>query len=72
MTFLTYNLKWSTIVELYLCRWEIGIFFNQTNQTLKPCDLMSSSANGISVAGVDCAIDAIDGALLGMVEAVER
>ena len=49
MTFLTNQLKWSaeTVVELYRCRWEIEVFFKQMKQTLKLCDLMSYSANGI-------------------------
>lgn len=49
MTFLTNQLEWSadTVVELYRCRWEIELFFKQMKQTLKLCDLMSYSANGI-------------------------
>jgi len=49
MTFVTNQMEWaaSTIVELYRCRWEIEVFFKQMKQTLKLCDLMSYSANGI-------------------------
>ena len=49
MTFLTNQQEWSadTVVELYRCRWEIELFFKQMKQTLKLCDLMSYSANGI-------------------------
>lgn len=49
MTFLTNQLEWSadTVVALYGCRWEIELFFKQMKQTLKLCDLMSYSANGI-------------------------
>lgn len=49
MTFLSNQLEWSAemIVELYKCRWEIEVFFKQMKQTLKLCDLMSYSANGI-------------------------
>lgn len=35
------------MVALYECRWEIEVFFKQMKQTLKLCDLMSYSANGI-------------------------
>ena len=49
MTFMTNQLEWSadTVVELYRCRWEIELFFKQMKQTLKLCDVMSYSANGI-------------------------
>lgn len=49
MTFLTNHLEWSaqTVVDLYQCRWDIEVFFKQMKQTLKLCDLMSYSANGI-------------------------
>lgn len=49
MTFLTNQMEWSaaTIVALYQARWEIELFFKQLKQTLKLCDLMSYSANGI-------------------------
>ena len=49
MTFLTNQLEWSaaTVVALYEARWEIELFFKQLKQTLKLCDLMSYSANGI-------------------------
>ena len=49
MIFLTNQLEWSaeTIVALYQARWEIELFFKQMKQTLKLCDLMSYSANGI-------------------------
>ena len=49
MTFLTNNLEWSaeTIVALYEARWQIELLFKQMKQTLKLCDLMSCSANGI-------------------------
>jgi hypothetical protein len=49
MIFLTNQLEWSadTVVALYQARWEIELFFKQMKQTLKLCDLMSYSANGI-------------------------
>lgn len=49
MAFLTNQLEWSatTVVALYGARWEIELFFKQLKQTLKLCDLMSYSANGI-------------------------
>jgi len=49
MIFLTNQLEWSAemIVALYQARWEIELFFKQMKQTLKLCDLMSYSANGI-------------------------
>jgi hypothetical protein len=49
MVFLTNQLEWSaqTIVALYQARWEIELFFKQMKPTLKLCDLMSYSANGI-------------------------
>ena len=49
MIFLTNQLAWSaeTVVALYQARWEIELFFKQMKQTLKLCDLMSYSANGI-------------------------
>lgn len=49
MIFLSNQLEWSaeTIVALYQARWEIELFFKQMKQTLKLCDLMSYSANGI-------------------------
>lgn len=49
MAFLTNQMEWSaeTIVELYRARWEIELFFKQHKQTLKLCDFVSYSANGI-------------------------
>ena len=49
MEFLTNQMEWaaSTIVELYRCRWQIEVFFKQLKQTLKLCDFVSNSANGI-------------------------
>ncbi len=49
MIFLTNHLEWSadTVVELYRCRWEIELFFKQMKQTLKLCDFVGYSANGI-------------------------
>lgn len=49
MVFLTNQLEWaaSTVVALYKARWEIEVFFKQLKQTLKLCDLIGYSANGI-------------------------
>ena len=49
MVFLSNHEEWaaSTIVDLYRARWEIEVFFKQLKQTLKLCDFISYSANGI-------------------------
>jgi hypothetical protein len=49
MEFLTNNLEWSaeSIVELYRCRWQIGVFFKQIKQTLQLADFLGTSANAV-------------------------
>lgn len=49
MTFLSNQMGWSadTIAGLCRARWEIELFFKQLKQTLKLCDFVSCSANGI-------------------------
>ena len=49
MIFLSNQMIWSaqTIVDLYRCRWDIELFFRELKQTLRLCDFVSYSANGI-------------------------
>jgi IS4 transposase len=49
MTFLTNQLTWSpeSVVELYKCRWQIEVFFQQIKQTLQLADFLGTSANAV-------------------------
>ncbi len=49
MTFLTNHLDWSaqTVADLYRCRWEIKVFFNQIQQTLPLADFLRQSAKAV-------------------------
>jgi len=47
MVFLSNNLEWSaqTIADLYRCRCQIEVFFQQIKQTLQLADFLDNSAN---------------------------
>jgi IS4 transposase len=49
MTFLSNNLKWSprSVADLYRCRWQIEVFFQQIKQTLQLGDFLGHNASAL-------------------------
>jgi IS4 transposase len=49
MTFLSNNLKWSprSVADLYRCRWQIEVFFQQIKQTLQLGDFLGHNASAV-------------------------
>lgn len=49
MSFLTNNPAWaaSSVAELYRCRWQIEVFFEQLKQTVQLADFLGHSANAV-------------------------
>ena len=49
MVFLTNHLTWGaqTIADLYGCRWQIEVFFNQLKHTLQLADFLGNSAHAV-------------------------
>ncbi|MBU6411378.1 MAG: IS4 family transposase, partial [Verrucomicrobia bacterium] len=49
MTFLTNHFEWSprSVADLYRCRWQIGAFFKQIQQTLQLADFLGHNANAV-------------------------
>jgi IS4 transposase len=49
MTFLSNNLEWSSrsVADLYRCRWDIEVFFQQIKPTLQRADFLGHNANAV-------------------------
>ena len=68
LVFLTNNLDWSprSVADLYLCRWQIEVFFKQIKQTLQLADFLGHNANAVRWQGLDRAPDLRVAALPGL------